>query len=130
MAHHMVEKCEVVIQHRCPFYRPQRKVMFSQMSICSQGEEGRVSLVPGSFRGGRVSLVPGPFWGVGYPGVGYSGIGYPGGTLLARVEATAAVGKHPTGILSCSVNNCAMIFNMNKLFLLEIFHTREKLKMW
>ena len=43
-------------------------VLFSQASvILSMG--GRVSLVPGPFRG-RVSLVSCPLWGLGYRGEG------------------------------------------------------------
>ena len=64
--------------------------MFSLASVCSRG-------------GVRVSLVPGPFWRVGYLGVGYiegkTGVGYTLAPL--RVKATAAVGTHPTGMLSC-----------------------------
>ena len=42
-------------------------------------------------QGDRIYLVPGPF-----PGVGYLYHTLPG------VEATAVVGTHPTGMLSCS----------------------------
>ena len=35
---------------------------------------------------------------------GGGGVGYPGGrTLPLGVEATAAVGRHPTGMLSCGI---------------------------
>ena len=53
--------------------------------------------------GGRVSLDPSPFWGrgQGIQGVGYlAGVRVSGGRV-SRVEATAAVGMHPTGMLSC-----------------------------
>ena len=65
-------------------------------------------------------LVPCPFWGgEGFPGArsiprgrvypvwwGIWRIGYPGGRVskgqrILEVEATLAVGTHPTGMLSC-----------------------------
>ena len=65
------------------------------MCLFTKGR-GRVSLVPGSFLvtgpmsfpRGRVSMVPGPI----------------GDRVFRRVgHPSAAVGTHPTGMLSCSV---------------------------
>ena len=81
--------------------------MFSQVSLILSGG-GRLaypwyqilSVV-------RVSLVPCPFWGRVYKGVGYledkvyPWIPYPQIPNPPGVEATSAVGTHPTGMLSC-----------------------------
>ena len=79
-------------------YRPQGKLRQGNVftGVC-QSTGSRVSLVLGSFWGWVMSG-PISFPGVGYPEGGQSiqGVGYPP-PHLPRVEATSAVGTHPTG---------------------------------
>ena len=96
------------------------KVIFSLVFVCPK--EGRVSLVPGSFQEGRVSVVPGPFLGEARVSGGrvYRGIRYRRGQVsipyLAEVEASVAVGTHPTGMLSCSRSALRCFENSYSLF--------------